>query len=268
MEAVVLIAGLVFVVASYFLPAKGEKESVQIGDGEMEQALRKLKEAAVFHEDELKQKVQEIVEKNSSTLIAEAEEDMKRLSNEKIMAIDEFSNQVLEKIENNNQEVIFLYDMFQRKEEEMKVTMDKMEQTRKENRELFERLEELKKAKAKANGRAAQKQAAQEAEQRMEQRKEQIHRKLHHEEQVQEAQSEPVYSTQAAGLSEAVEKQAEEPVYEAEPSVKAAQEEKERKEQVLELYQKNYTIREISRELSMGQSEVKLIIDLYAKTAR
>ena len=119
LEVIVLIAGLIFVVASFFLPGKGEAAAVQIRDEDMEQALRKLKEAAVFQEDELKKKVQEIVEKNSAELVSEAEADMKRLSNEKIMAIDEFSNQVLEKIENNNQEVIFLYDMFQRKEEEM-----------------------------------------------------------------------------------------------------------------------------------------------------
>ena len=35
------------------------------------------------------------------------------------------------------------------------------------------------------------------------------------------------------------------------------------KEKILELYKKGKSVREISRELGMGQGEVKLVIDLY-----
>ena len=35
------------------------------------------------------------------------------------------------------------------------------------------------------------------------------------------------------------------------------------KEKILELYKSGKSIREISRELGMGQGEVKLVIDLY-----
>ena len=35
------------------------------------------------------------------------------------------------------------------------------------------------------------------------------------------------------------------------------------KERILELHKKGKSIREISRELGMGQGEVKLVIDLY-----
>lgn len=267
LEVVILIAGLIFVIASFFLPGKGEGTTAEISSEDMEQAVRKLKEAAVFQEEELKKRVQDILEKSSTGFVTETEEDMKRLSNEKIMAIDEFSNQVLEKIENNNQEVIFLYDMLQRKEEEMKSTMNKMEQTRRENKELFERLEELKKAKAKANKATAQKNAAEEAELRLAQKKEQIRRTVRKEEDAAELTAE-VSRTQAAGLTESMAKQTAEEAFVENEAVEPAAEEKERREQVLELYQKKYSVKEISKELSMGQGEVKLIIDLYGSTGK
>ena len=39
----------------------------------------------------------------------------------------------------------------------------------------------------------------------------------------------------------------------------------DRQEQVLALYRENISVKDISKKLAMGQGEVKLIIDLYAK---
>ena len=39
----------------------------------------------------------------------------------------------------------------------------------------------------------------------------------------------------------------------------------ERQEKILALYAENKSVREISKQLSMGQGAVKLIIDLYGK---
>lgn len=53
-------------------------------------------------------------------LYEEVDDKMSRMSNEKIMGMSEYSDQVLDKIEKNHGEVVFLYDMMNAKQEEIK----------------------------------------------------------------------------------------------------------------------------------------------------
>ena len=53
-------------------------------------------------------------------LYGEVDDKMSRMSNEKIMGMSEYSDQVLDKIEKNHGEVVFLYDMMNAKQEEIK----------------------------------------------------------------------------------------------------------------------------------------------------
>ncbi|MDE7299208.1 MAG: hypothetical protein K2N94_10330, partial [Lachnospiraceae bacterium] len=256
-EIAILIAGLVFLVASFLLRGGGNSESL-----DMDEEIRKIKAAAVYQESEVRRRVQELAEGAGAGVVSDVEEKLSRVSNDKIMAVDEFSRQVLEKIENNNQEVIFLYDMLQKKEEEMKSTMNKMEQTRRENRELFDRLEELKQAKARVSSRNASKKAGQPAA------------------PGREKSAEPAdESRRAAGSparAQAAKQDAPEPavVLPDEPALQEDAEEgteafpadmAERQEKILALYAQNKSVREISKQLSMGQGAVRLIIDLYGK---
>lgn len=239
LEIIILIVGIILVLGSLFM---GKKKGTKKSGGESadaEEAIVKIKEAAAFQETELKRRVREIIEEQRAEILSETEERLSRISNDKIIAVDEFSNQVLEKIENNNQEVIFLYDMFQKKEEEMKSAMNKLERARRENKELLERLEEADKAKEEPDRRP-------------------------------ESPAEAVLRTQADGLAKGQAGHKEE----APPALPGAPpalpegggtEERKRREQVLALYQRNKNMREISKQLSMGQGEVQLIIDLYGK---
>lgn len=250
-EIVILIAGIVFIVASFFVGSRGESGSV-----ETEQEIRKIKEAAVFQENEVRMKVQEMLSKAQEEVLAETEDRLDKISNDKIMAVDEFSNQVLSRIENNNQEVVFLYDMLQKKEEEMKSTMNKMEQTRRENRELFDRLEELKQAKARVNSRNAMKKA--EGQSTSEKKP------------VPAAGSTaPAPEPPRAATANQVPQEEQRPkfILDDEPENDSEEAIKSRRQQrVLQLYAEKKSIRDISKELSMGQGEVKLIIDLYANS--
>jgi len=56
----------------------------------------------------------------AETMCDNVEDKMNQLSNEKIMGISEYSDQVLDKIQKNHEEVIFLYDMMNGKQEELK----------------------------------------------------------------------------------------------------------------------------------------------------
>ena len=59
----------------------------------------------------------------SEETLAKTEEYLSRLSNEKIMAVSEYSDQILEKINKNHEEVVFLYNMLNNKENELKETL-------------------------------------------------------------------------------------------------------------------------------------------------
>ena len=222
-EIIILILGFVLLVGSFFF---GERKN-QTEPLDLDEEIKKIKEAAVYQED--------------------VEDKLAQVSNDKIMAVDEFSNQVLEKIENNNQEIIFLYDMLQKKEEEMKSTMNKMEQMRRENKELFDRIEELKQAKARVSSRNAAKKQGELPQM---------------EDQVSKTGAQP--GKEQTAVNTAAEK-TEEPEEELIEAAETPEDKLEKQEKVLALYAEEKSIKEISKMLSMGQGAVKLIIDLYGK---
>ena len=244
-EITILILGFDVLVVSFFFSER-KKETEQL---DIDEEIKKIKEAAVYHEEEVRRKLDELLTDVSDKALADVENRLARISNDKIMAVDEFSNQVLEKIENNNQEIIFLYDMLQKKEEEMKSTMNKMEQMRRENKELFDRIEELRQAKARVNSRNAAKRQTQ--MQRID-------------DTMQVSKAATQQSKEQTVVNTAVEK-TEEPEEELMEAAETPEDKLEKQEKVLALYSEEKSIKEISKMLSMGQGAVKLIIDLYGK---
>ena len=247
-EVLILLAGLIFFVASFFFG--GKKSAGEEVDTDAE--IRKIKEAAVLHEGEIRERLNALL------------------------------SQVLARIENNNQSVVFLYDMLQKKEDEMKSTMNKMEQTRRENRELFDRLEELKQAKARVASRNAAKQAG--AKQKagnevLKQTKSGQAEKdaalangenlAGHETQEAEGTAHEAVAdlshTQAEALTKIPHSMPGEDLEQEQEKEEGATAQPDRQEQVLALYRENISVKDISKKLAMGQGEVKLIIDLYAK---
>jgi hypothetical protein len=277
-EVLILLAGLIFFVASFFFG--GKKSAGEEVDTDAE--IRKIKEAAVLHEGEIRERLNALLSQECGTAIDDVKEKLSEISNDKIMAVDEYAGQVLARIENNNQSVVFLYDMLQKKEDEMKSTMNKMEQTRRENRELFDRLEELKQAKARVASRNAAKQAG--AKQKagnevLKQTKSGQAEKdvalangenlAGHETQEAEGTAHEAVSdlshTQAEALTKIPHSMPGEDLEQEQEKEEGATAQPDRQEQVLALYRENISVKDISKKLAMGQGEVKLIIDLYAK---
>lgn len=277
-EVLILLAGLIFFVASFFFG--GKKSAGEEVDTDAE--IRKIKEAAVLHEGEIRERLNALLSQECGTAIDDVKEKLSEISNDKIMAVDEYAGQVLARIENNNQSVVFLYDMLQKKEDEMKSTMNKMEQTRRENRELFDRLEELKQAKARVASRNAARQAG--AKQKagnevLKQTKSGQAEKdaalangenlAGHETQEAEGTAHEAVAdlshTQAEALTKIPHSMPGEDLEQEQEKEEGATAQPDRQEQVLALYRENISVKDISKKLAMGQGEVKLIIDLYAK---
>ncbi len=272
-EVLILLAGLIFFVASFFFG--GKKSAGEEVDTDAE--IRKIKEAAVLHEGEIRERLNALLSQECGTAIDDVKEKLSEISNDKIMAVDEYAGQVLARIENNNQSVVFLYDMLQKKEDEMKSTMNKMEQTRRENRELFDRLEELKQAKARVASRNAAKQKA--GNEVLKQTKSGQAEKdaalangenlAGHETQEAEGTAHEAVAdlshTQAEALTKIPHSMPGEDLEQEQEKEEGATAQPDRQEQVLALYRENISVKDISKKLAMGQGEVKLIIDLYAK---
>lgn len=114
LEVTLIIIGIACICISFFVSKKsGDEEPNQ--QGTQSSAIWTEKE-----EKKIKERVDDILTERQNDLVDSTEDQMNRLCNEKIMAVDEFSRQVLEKIENNHQEVVFMYNMLNEKQKEIK----------------------------------------------------------------------------------------------------------------------------------------------------
>ena len=118
-EILLLLLGISVFVVSFVVPEKKEK---------MREADKRLSEAQIqsMLEEQMKSlkiRVSDVVEETTVYAVEKAERSMERLSNEKIMAVNEYSDTVLEAIHKNNEEVVFLYDMLNEKQQSLKETV-------------------------------------------------------------------------------------------------------------------------------------------------
>ncbi len=113
---VLLVLGFVFFVASFFMPEGKKKESTP---GPDEKAVKDLVTKEL---ESHKSQIDEMIDETVSYSVEKAERQLEKISNEKIMAVDEYSETVLKKIDTNHQEAVFLYDMLNKKGDELKNT--------------------------------------------------------------------------------------------------------------------------------------------------
>lgn len=229
-DIAVLAGGVILVIISFFLVDKKNKDLIELTPEEKKEKIEELLA-------EFKPQAQQIMEEMSSACIEDTKEELERLTNEKILAINEFGEQLLTKIESSHEEVVFLYDMMMKKEEEMKSTLNRMEVLRKENQTFIDKIMELRNAKMKVMGTKT----------------EPI------KENIKIVTPEPSLTITVPPATEKIE------VIDTDLQDDNDEEElpENIKRQILELHERNFSIREISRRLSVGQGEVKLFIDLY-----
>ncbi|MBO5302635.1 MAG: hypothetical protein J6A92_01135 [Lachnospiraceae bacterium] len=115
-EILLLIIGVVFFVASFFITEKltpGELNKI----GELSKAdIHKIMEREVKNvSGELEKRVEEKAEE----VMLRAERSMEKESNEKIMAISEYSDTVMESMNKTHNEIMFLYSMLNDKHTEL-----------------------------------------------------------------------------------------------------------------------------------------------------
>lgn len=231
-EIIFVIVGIGLIVASCFLTKEKETEATM---------TQLPEEVLEFQKKEAEKLVQQILDEKTEEAVVKADDYLSKISNEKIMAVNDFTGQILERIDGNHKEVVFLYDMLNQKEEEIKQTIQKFEAEKQQMKETVDDVAKLSRqlnSKLKKSESTSEKKAPDAAKKTESKKKE-----------TQPAVRDTMITTEnvSNGQIEFAEMMS--------PDGK--------KEEILKLYKQGKSILEISKSLGMGQGEVKLIIGLY-----
>ncbi len=122
-EVILLVFGFLSISISFFM---GNREKAGGEDRSEEDGFSR--DVWTEKEEELvRGRIQSVLEEEKENILAETTDTLNRKSNEKIMEFDEFSGQLMEKINHNHEEVVFMYNMLTAKEEEWKEAAAKPE---------------------------------------------------------------------------------------------------------------------------------------------
>lgn len=234
------------------------------------------------------EQVEKILEQRQEETINDASEQLAHLSNEKIIAVGEYGDQILDKIQKNHSEVVFLYNMLNEKENEIKEVIHSLDKKKAELSDYSAKVSyELKQDIRKVESRASKlsvKDVMEMTTDAMVKVQEEEKEILEQEEKemllepsgIQRLKSGKSFSpgkekqTISGDVQESKKKNmSQEHQYFQIPGEPDREEElpedKDYKEEIIGMYNEGRSILDISRELKIGQGEVKFVIDLYGR---
>lgn len=117
MEVILLIVSAACFVVSFLIPETKESGvDEELAQEEIRGLIRQEMEG-------IRGNVEELVGESMNYAMEKTERSLERVSNEKIMAVSEYSDTVMQEIHRNHEEVVFLYDMLNTKQETLKKTV-------------------------------------------------------------------------------------------------------------------------------------------------
>jgi hypothetical protein len=240
LEIILIVIGLLAVGMSFRLfdySEEGGYDNIPLDEQEEESIRLQL--------DEFEEQLQAIADEQ----IEQVSEKLSGISNDKLLGMDEYSSQVLERINKNHEEVVFLYNMLGEKEEEIKSLVHHVDSVKAQIHdetalEYQKIMDILKQLKEKTDAFA---EASREKEERV---------------------ISSLENTQAQRLVKTAEEMKQEPEEiveepERDDEAKSHDEYDNHNQEIISLYQQGHSVLEISKMLSLGQGEVKFVIDLY-----
>lgn len=243
LEIALLIFGLILIIVSFFLVDKNQgavENTVPVPD---------MKQLNVISERAIRD-----MNTNANKLLESTQDQLEEISNDKIMAVNEYSDQVLAKIDSNHKETVFLYQMLQDKEKELKETVNRIESLR------IELEKQGAGSSTAASGQAAP--VISDAPRKLDIGMEDFSFD-------DDSNPEPVQDDTNLKKMKSKDRAKQRISYVSndvkQDMKKNAPEKNEKTNEVINLYKKNKSVLEISKLLNMGQGEVKLIIELYCK---
>ena len=149
LEIILLAAGALLIAASFFFPEKEDNTSIE----NIDSLVRDEVKASIEAESEnMRRHVEDVVDEAVSYAEEKTERTLERITNEKIMAVNEYSDTVLDEINKNHKEVMFLYDMLNDKQKNLKNTVNEASEAAKEVQKTTEELKSVSKEVAPSAG--------------------------------------------------------------------------------------------------------------------
>ncbi len=237
---VLVVVGVALLIGSCFFTKEDKVEP------EYDELIKRLAKRELSEEEteRLRQAVDRIVSEKTEEVILKTDDYLSQVANEKIMSVDEFSKQILERLDKNNSDVMFLYNMVTETKEELKTEIANAKKTK----EALERAADKSSTDRKTPVADIKKKEPVTGKQTILSKEENVKKTVIKKETGEPKQTDDIAALLAATVT-----------MEPETSVDGDMP----KEKILELYKNGKSIRDISRELGMGQGEVKLVVDLY-----
>ncbi len=235
---ILIVLGIALIIASCFF-TKEEKSELEYDELIKRLAKRDLTEEET---ERLRETVDRIVSEKTEEVILKTDDYLSQVANEKIMSVDEFSKQILERLDKNNSDVMFLYNMVTETKDELKSEIANAKKVQ----ESLTRIVEKKAEEGKISADTKKKEVV--IKKPTVTKAENVKKPVVKKEGKEPAKTDDIAALLAATVTMEPDKTTEGDMP---------------KEKILELYKSGKSVREISRELGMGQGEVKLVIDLY-----
>lgn len=259
-EIIMILIGLGAVIASFRL-SNDNKEN----DGVK----------AEIDSEQIDEKIREAVKKTEEEILNKADEKFSQISNDKIMGFNEYSNEIFDKIEKNHEETVFLYNMLTEKEKEIQNLIHSVDTTNADLRdETAKAYQKVKKQLSDVDSALKQMEVenvkddtmkflkAEEITTLSENGKENVFEN----DEVSKSEKNTVLDEEEAKAIAEITNEA----YISHTQDDNIFEENNKSEnklnsnsEIIALYKKGRNVLEISKMLSIGQVEVKLVIDLY-----
>lgn len=138
-EIVLLIAGGIIFILSFFIPEKKGEVSEQSKD----LAKEEIADMVNREMESIRGQVDGVLEEAVTYAMEKTERSLERLSNEKIMAVNEYSDTVLSEIHKNHEEAMFLYDMLHNKHTNLKSMVTEINRAVKDAEEQINNMQGL-----------------------------------------------------------------------------------------------------------------------------
>ena len=238
-EIIFIALGVLLLIASCFMKQK-ENTSIEIDYDGLVQRLGK-RELSQEEIEEIRRVIARIVAERREKIIEETDEYLSKVANEKIISVNEFSEQIMERLNVNHKEVVFLYNMLNEKEAEMKETISRISDAERNAALLIEELEE----KKNRFGEVVNNQTPREMKKTV--------------------KEQPIGKQMLLAPVQEQAKKEEKKTATEKKALMSSEEvliENNTKE-ILALHRKGKSVVEISKVLGLGQGEVRLVVDLY-----
>ena len=237
-EIIFIALGVFLLIASCFIKQKENAPTEIDYDGLVQHLSRR--ELSQEEIEKIRRVIASIVAECREKIIEETDDYLSKVANEKSISVNDFSEQIMERLNVNHKEVVFLYNMLNEKEAEIKETIGRMSDVERNAALLIEELEEKKNRFGEVVNNRTQRE---------------VERTVKEEPIGKQMLIAPVQQSKKEEKRPDTEKK--------EPMLSVEELLENNTKEILALHRKGKSVVEISKALGLGQGEVRLIVDLY-----